>query len=221
MDEEALRIVELVDADEYLAGLFEAAEAVDDDEARKHAWSETYLLYREAMHRCARSVLSVPVAQDELRVVGGETAADVVGNALRGMMVKGFPQGRRDVKRYVLTCVKRRATDVVRSASGYKKVVDLGKDEIDDRPGIDRVLRREAVLQEVERNLHVLTERERYVITERVMRARPLKEVASELGVSDSYVSQLAKLALARLRPFVISATDRVEARQFSERGML
>lgn len=156
-----------------------------------------YLRHRDAMHKVAASVL---------REVGrASEAADVVHDAIVSIMASP-PQNVRDWEAFLVTAVKRRALDRIRSAEvrhagpefvdathGRAEDSDLSEDVAD---AIDQ----QEMAGQAWDCLSVLDERHRKAVWETVALGRPRSEVATELNVSPARVSQMTTRSLRLLR---------------------
>jgi RNA polymerase sigma factor (sigma-70 family) len=156
-----------------------------------------YLQHRDAMYRVAASVLREAGLVSE--------AGDVVQDAMLSIMTSP-PEGVQNWEALLVSTAKRRALDRLRSASVRHS--GGGLDETQDRaePGEDLAddvasavdSQREAAL--AWDSLAVLDNRHRKAVWDTVALERPRSDVAAELGVSQSRVSQMVTAALTKLR---------------------
>lgn len=168
-------------------------------------FAAAYLQHRVAMYRVAVSVL---------REVGRESEAeDVVSDAVVSLLASP-PEGVRNWEALLVTVVKRKALDRVRSAEVRKAgpPVDL---ERDDPPSEDDVA--DEVVSAIDRSrlagvawdgLSTLDERSRFAVWSFAALGRPRADIATDLGVSPGRVSQMVTAALQKLRAYVEGQTD-------------
>lgn len=156
-----------------------------------------YLRHRDAMHKVAASVL---------REVGRTTeAADAVHDAIISIMASP-PQNVRSWEAFLITAAKRKALDRIRSAEvrhAGPEFVEATHDRADDSDlaeDVADVIDRQKRADPVWGCLSVLDERHRKALWETVALERPRSEVAAELNVSPSRVSQMTTRSLALLR---------------------
>jgi RNA polymerase sigma factor (sigma-70 family) len=155
-----------------------------------------YLRHREAMHRVAASVLhSAGLADD---------AGDAVHEAILSIM-KSPPTDVLDWEAFLVTAVKRKALDRVKSAPvrhagpelterhDHTDNTDIAEDVADD---LDRQ-RLAAVAWDC---LSVLDERHRKAVWEFAALGRARDEIATELGVTPARISQMTRRALELLQ---------------------
>ena len=149
-------------------------------------WAALYEKHRDSMFRVAAKVL---------RDQGiAHQAEDAVSAAILSLMDKP-PTVVDNWEALLVTVAKRKALDIIKSA-GVARTRELVEDSYwaggDDADGaavmewIDKVRRAKQVVSEMD-------ERERYVLANFMIADRPRAEVASELGVSPSRISQMAR----------------------------
>ncbi|WP_253182721.1 sigma-70 family RNA polymerase sigma factor [Arthrobacter sp. SW1] len=170
-----------------------------------------YQRHRDAMYKMAYSVL---------RGAGRSSdAADVVSDAVVSIMTSP-PQNVRNWEAFLLTVVKRKALDRLKSAEVRHAGPALVEAVHDRTDGTDVV---EEVLDAVEREdraavigncLEALDERHRKAVWDTIALERPRAEVAAELNVSPSRVSQMTTRALALLRDEMRSRKEDDDGRQ-------
>lgn len=157
-----------------------------------------YAKYRDLMHRVAFVKLDPSGRADE--------ADDVVQDVIVGMM-GSMPSGVKNWEAYLVRAVQNKATDRLRSAAVKHDggPIDEATDhETESDPDIaDEVV--EAIEQQhrgaiVWDCLSVLDDRERKVLREYVVKGRPRKEVALELGVSPQRITQLRDAGFKKLK---------------------
>lgn len=159
--------------------------------------SALYLQHRDVMYKIAASVL---------REVGrASEAADVVQDAMVSIMTSP-PKDVRNWEAFLVTAVKRKALDRVRSAEVRHAGPELveadhdGADEADLAEDVSDALDRRNRAGQVWDCLSILDDRHRYAVWATVALERPRAQVADELGVSPARVSQMATRALKLLR---------------------
>lgn len=159
-------------------------------------WPALFLRHRVAMYRVAASVLREGGLADR--------AEDAVMDAIMSLM-NSPPPGVREWEAILVSAAKRRAIDILRSASTRHAGPTLADDH--DRPADSYVA--DDVAEYVDRQracavlwdkLAVLDARHRTVAWECVAMGRPRAEVAAELGVTPARVSQMRTKALELLR---------------------
>lgn len=160
-------------------------------------WAALYQKHRDAMYRAAARVLRAASREAE--------ADDAVMLAMESLM-KSPPSGVESWEAVMITAAKRRALDIVKSAWSKHSSGSVDLDSISELAGADFT---DELDDEIDRQragalawdaLATLDLRHRQVAWEYVAKGRPRAEVAAELGVSPSRVSQLAKESLDQLR---------------------
>ncbi|MFE5788381.1 RNA polymerase sigma factor [Rhodococcus erythropolis] len=155
-----------------------------------------YLLHRESMYRVAASLLRRAGLVDD--------AADVVHAAVLSILPSP-PTGVQNWEAFLVTAVKRKALDHLKSAA----VIHSGPEISEDHDCADAIDVAEDVADAVDRGrltglvteaLQGLDERLRVVAWEYIALNRPRVEVAAQLGVTPARVSQMKLEALAALR---------------------
>lgn len=130
---------------------------------------------------------------------------DVVSDAIMSIMASP-PQNVRNWEAFLITAVKRKALDRIRSAEVRHSGPELVEATHDRADGSDL---EEDVVEAVDRRkragavwdcLSILDERHRKAVWETAALERPRSQVAAELGVSPARVSQMVTRALALLR---------------------
>ena len=159
---------------------------------------ELYLRHREAMWRTAQRGLNGTA-------VGGVSAEDVVQQVVLELKVRGLPADRTapaQIEAYLLRSVRSRAIDAVRKMKRSERLPDADAFDPVDPGAVDPLTAAEqdSFMRHCDRLLGRLTPNERFAFEQRVRGQRPAKDVARELQVAPSRVSQLVKAALAKLR---------------------
>jgi RNA polymerase sigma factor (sigma-70 family) len=162
-------------------------------------WAALYLRHRDAMHRVAASVLREAGMADQ--------ANDVVQEAMTSLM-SSPPADVRSWEAIMVTAAKRKAYDLLRSAAVRRAGPELGPehdyaDPADIAQDVAEQVDRQRARAVVWDGLSVLDTRHRKVAWNYVALGRPRAEVAAELDVSPSRVSQMARRALEELRRYV------------------
>jgi RNA polymerase sigma factor (sigma-70 family) len=162
-------------------------------------WAALYDQHKDAMYRVARSVL---------RPAGREAEAEDAVMAAMESLMKSPPYEVDSWEAVMVTAAKRRAVDLLRSAAARHAGPPLEpEDDRSDRLGGSGLA--EDVAEQIDREragailwdkLALLDERHRIVVWEYKALGRPREEVAAELGVTPSRVSQIAIEALRVLR---------------------
>lgn len=170
-----------------------------------------YLLHRDAMYRMAYSVL---------RGAGRTSdAEDVVSDAVVSVMTSQ-PLNVRSWEAFLLTVVKRKALDRIKSAEvrhAGPALVEAVHDRTDGADIEDEVLdaiEREELAVRMDNYLEVLDVRHRKAVWETVALERPRAEVAVELNVTPSRISQMTTRALAQLRDEMSNRREANDGRQ-------
>jgi RNA polymerase sigma factor (sigma-70 family) len=159
-------------------------------------WAALYQEHRHTMYRVAARVL---------RNAGREAeAADAVMAAMESLM-KSPPRNVTNWEAMLVKTTKRRALDLLRSASVRHTGRELEPES--DAPDQTDVAAEVVELVDLRRGgayvwdaLASLDERHRKVVWEYVALGRPRQDVAAELGVTPARVSQMATKALRILR---------------------
>jgi RNA polymerase sigma factor (sigma-70 family) len=165
------------------------------------AWGEVYEAHREILWRIARRVLRIG-ADGSLR---GLSPEDVVLETMTGIMEKGV-DGVTNLRAFLRTSVQFTAVDMIRAdCTANRKAMLLLEDDVASAEEQALV----AVLAEKVREcMELLTPQEHTAITERVLKGRKAVDVAGDMGISDTRVSQLVKAGSDRLRPLVARELD-------------
>lgn len=159
-------------------------------------WAALYQKHRDAMYRVAARVLREAGRAGE--------AEDVVAAAMESLM-KSPPRDVRSWEAVLVTAAKRRALDILGSAT--VRHASSTDDSRVDEPAVGELA--DDVAEAVDRRraaaaawdkLALLDARHRKVVWEYVALERPRQDVAAELGVTPGRVSQMAKEALRILR---------------------
>ncbi|WP_420363276.1 sigma-70 family RNA polymerase sigma factor [Curtobacterium aetherium] len=166
------------------------------DLSTKEGIAAFYVGLRDVLHKVAASVLASVGAEHE--------AEDVVMTVVEELLKKR-PTGVANAEAYVVAMVKRRAVDAIRARhpkklagtpDAYEDLPDpedayaVAEDALDVQIGVAAVW--DAWV--------VLTEQERDVVSQVILRSQPQKEVAGRLGVTPARVSQVLSGALRKLR---------------------
>lgn len=161
-------------------------------------WGALYTANKDAMYRVVRAALRGPglLHHDD----------DVVQEAIRSLMASPPADGARNWEAVMVRAAKNKAIDLIRSAAVRKAgpeiedehyrpetYADMAEDASED---LDRQRR----AQQVHALLKVLPDRDRDVVWRRSGLEEPRKQVAVDLGVTPSRVSQITEAALERLR---------------------
>lgn len=165
------------------------------------AWGEVYEAHRVVLWRIARRVLDIGV-DGSLRGLGPE---DVVLETMTDIMEKGV-DGVTNLRAFLRSSVQFTAIDMIRAdRTANRKAPMLLEEDVasaEERAFV-------AVLAEKVREcMEVLTPQEYTALTERVLKGRKAVEVAREMGISDTRVSQLVKAGCDRLRPMIARELD-------------
>ncbi len=169
-----------------------------------------YAEHREAMLRSASAVLF----HSEDRIVDGVSATDVVQDVVLRLRERGLPRDIENLRAHLVTVTTRAAIDVLRK-SRIERRDALGKERIprheplppayadtwvDAGADVEEIVQRNLLREALLECLPALPEREQYVLRERIIQARPAKDVAAALQVTPQRVSQLVTAAARRLR---------------------
>ncbi len=148
-----------------------------------------YVKHGDMLHRVAAATL-----RGSGRV---EDSRDVVHDAFEEVLKGNVPDEVRDWKAFLITVVKRRALDRVKSAAVRKAGPSLDADTLvpvasdDLAEAVAAELDAERRAQQVREALAVLDARQRKVVEAFVFEERKQADIAAELGVNRSRVSQL------------------------------
>ncbi|MFL6137377.1 MAG: sigma-70 family RNA polymerase sigma factor [Frankiaceae bacterium] len=159
-------------------------------------WAAIYSRHRDAMYRVARSILREASL--------GDHAPDVVQDALTSLIASP-PDVVDNWQAFMVTAVKRKALDLIRSAPIRHAGPSLGDEHDFVAEGdlaeevAERVDRPQAEAR-VQEALSCLDARQRTVAWEYLALKRPRAEIAAKLEVSPARVSQIATEVLRRLR---------------------
>jgi RNA polymerase sigma factor (sigma-70 family) len=169
------------------------------------AWGQIYEVHREGLWRTARRVLRVGV-DGSLR---GLSPDDVVLDTMTEIMKKGVTSVT-NLRSFLVRSVRNRAIDMIRADStANRKAPLLIEDDVASAE--ERALL--AVLGEKVREcMEVLTPQEYTALTERVIKGRKAVEVARDMGISGTRVSQLVKAGCDRLRPLIAGELDDISS---------
>jgi RNA polymerase sigma factor (sigma-70 family) len=162
-------------------------------------WAALYDQHKDAMYRVARSIL---------RQAGREAETEDAVMAAMESLMKSPPHEVASWEAVMVAAAKRRAVDLLRSAAARHAGPPLEPEhDRSDRSGGLGLAEEVAELIDLERagailwdKLALLDERHRIVVWEYKALGRPREEVAAELGVTPSRVSQIAIEALRVLR---------------------
>lgn len=156
-----------------------------------------YALHGDAMHKVAASVLRPAGRHHE--------AADAVHDAIVSIMASP-PKDVRNWEAFLVSAAKRRALDrlgsaaVRRAGSALPSTIDDVADDVDIEQDVVEYIERARRAGIAWDSLSLLDDRTRKAVWEYIALERPRAEVAAELGVSPSRVSQMVKQALALLQ---------------------
>ena len=157
-------------------------------------WSDVYAEHGQAMRAAAIAAMKGPNTE-----ILGQSADDIVSGVVREMMVRGGLPDIANVRGYLTTAVRNRVRDLIRR-SRHEAPEAIGFDEKVGVDDIETPSDRAELARQALAGLDQVPERERYAIVERVMKHRPAKQVADELGVTPQRVSQLVNAGVGRLR---------------------
>jgi RNA polymerase sigma factor (sigma-70 family) len=162
-------------------------------------WAALYLRHRDAMHRVVASVLRDAGMADQ--------ANDVVQEAMTSLM-SSPPANVGSWEALMVTAAKRKAYDLLRSAAVRRAGSELGPehdhaDPVDVAEDVAEQVDRQRARAGVWDGLSVLDTRHRKVAWDYIALGRSRAEVAAELDVSPSRVSQMVRRALEDLRHYV------------------
>lgn len=172
------------------------------------AWAPIYAENVEAMKSKARQMM------------GGDHAAaeQAVHDAFGKLMKSGLPSNMRSIRAYLLVATESASIDAIRKTGREVPNSEAVETELSQVPGSDdvedtvlRLMRKDAIAEALNDALHLLSEKERYVIEERVKKGRAAVEVGAEIEVSGSRVNQLVIAALEKLRPFADNRIKNIE----------
>jgi RNA polymerase sigma factor (sigma-70 family) len=156
-------------------------------------WAAIYAEHGRAMRTAAMAALGGPDKE-----ILGKSADDIVGDVLAELMLKDLGPVT-NLRSYLTSAVRNRVRDLQRRSRHERpEAIDfdamVGVEDLEDP--IDRA----ELARQAKASLDELPERERYALVERIMKCRPAKDVAAELGIKPQQVSQLYNAALGRLR---------------------
>ncbi len=159
----------------------------------------------EAIYRAYRG----PMMATAARLLGGEhtqtlglSAEDIVDAVVTDLCagkVRLKPEIADRLGRYLRGVVANYAKTLMRQRRIDERA--MGKQHPMDLTDIEADVETIVLAEQVEERMHLLTERERYVIIENVMKERQVKDVADELGCSPQNISQIRRPALRKLFP--------------------
>lgn len=163
-----------------------------------------YVAYHGQMMHAAVQVLG-----SESNSTLGVSAADVVNNVVTCILTGDVKLPAKVADRlgaYLVGVVKKRALTCIRRRDGEARAFAKRhpRDESDVHADVETLV----LAEQVKARMHRLNERERYVIVQNVMKGRPVKEVAEELGCTPQYISQIRKPALRKLHPDLSFTAD-------------
>jgi DNA-directed RNA polymerase specialized sigma24 family protein len=159
----------------------------------------------EAIWRAYRG----PMKQAAARKLGADheqtlgcSADDVVGNVIADLYERKVkiraemadllrPYLRGIVANYANALIRQRMSD---TAAGVR---NLALELTDIATDVETMV----LAEQVQAKMHLLNERERYVVIENVIKSRPVKDVADELQCAPQNISQLRRPALRKLFP--------------------
>jgi RNA polymerase sigma-70 factor (ECF subfamily) len=172
-------------------------------------WAALYSQHRDAMWR---------VAQKVLRDRGlAHNADDAVHEAMKSLIASPPAAPVRNWEALMVNTARNRALDILKSAAVRKSIPGWDPADYDaPAPGdladdVAEALDSQQAGAIVPDLLAKLDDRVRRVAWEYIGLARPCKEVAVELGVTPSRVSQLARQALEELRVMIRKQVADVE----------
>lgn len=156
-----------------------------------------YLRHREAMHAVAASVLRGPGLLDYVE--------DVVMDVVTSVMEKPPSGTIENWEAYLVRVTKNKAIDLVRSAHirHHGGAIPIGLEPPTDDYTAEAVAERvddQVLGGHLWELMTQLGAQDRYVLSEVKGKGRPRDDVARELGVSPSRISQIATAALRKLR---------------------
>lgn len=156
-----------------------------------------YLKHRDALHRVAASVLRDRGLTDH--------ANDVVQDAFLSIMTSPPKAEVRNWEAFLVTAVKRKAIDRLRSAEVKHAGPELAEehdqaDVTDIADEATETVDRRRLAAKAYDALAVLDERQRKVAWDYLALERPRAQVAAELEVTPARVSQIAAEVVIRLR---------------------
>lgn len=160
----------------------------------RQAWADAYRLYATDVRVAARRALG-------LQRPGGLTSDDVVHDVFTNMMRRALPEDLVSLRSYLVVAARHVVLDAVKSRSARLEMVEDVETNAPPALGEDpeELAISSALYVRVLEHLTELTQNERYVFVQRVMKERRRDEVAQELGVTPQRVSQLVAVATAKL----------------------
>ena len=155
-------------------------------------WAVIWSEYGDLMLRVAHQVLRG-------RNPDGKSAEDVVGDVVAELMRTGALDGKKNVPGVLVTAVRWRCLDALRRG---KKQGPVDEIELVQVSGSDTEAQAfEQITNDTLADIiHRLSRAQQQVIRERIMKARPAKDVAADMGITPQRVSQIVKEALAAIR---------------------
>ncbi len=159
-------------------------------------WAAFYAEHGALMRRAAKSVLGKSATSDGATL--GVSVDDVVHQVMADLMEKGLPAGVRSIRGFLYRRIESRAKDA-RKRGVHQPELPEGADNTD---GTNVALEVEFRLESaaIVDALDELSERHRFVVIERVMKNRPAKEVAADLGIEPQGLPSLQRTAIDQLR---------------------
>jgi RNA polymerase sigma factor (sigma-70 family) len=157
-------------------------------------WAAIYAEHRRAMRAAAVTALGRLDTE-----ILGQSADDIVSGVVRELMVRGEVPTTTNLRGYLTAAVRNRVRDLMRRSRHEKP--DVG--DLDEMIGVDDIeapTDRAELVRQALNGLDHLPERERYAITERLMKRRAARDIAEELGVTPQRISQLVNAGLGRLQ---------------------
>ena len=149
-----------------------------------------YLEHRQTMWRAAQRVLLN-------ESVEGVSVEDIVQKVLLKVVEKGLPKDIDNVEAYVVAMTTNCAIDVLRKKIIHSQQPSETGQAIRDP---EAVVQRNILLDRTGKLIKELKPEEQYAVIQRVLLARPRKDVATEMGCSPSRVSQLVGDALRKIK---------------------
>jgi RNA polymerase sigma factor (sigma-70 family) len=155
-------------------------------------WGALYLAHRDAMYRVARRVLREGGVRRGLK----EAVEDVVQSVMESLL-KSPPPAVHNAEALLVRTTQRRAVDLLRSAHARHSSSESLNDQPDTAvPDFADVVTDSVTVKKL---LQLLPERDREVVIRRYAWDESQKEVADDLGVSPSRVSQIGREGLRTL----------------------
>lgn len=149
------------------------------------------------MYRAAHSVLG----GGKERSHQGLSACDVVQETMTRLMNTGMPT---DVNQeaFLVTATVRRGIDAVRRMRARPQTLVEHSESVEAllaKDDLEEVVAGAVLTKQVLSHLHVLSDKQRYVFVECVIKERSRTEVALEIGLSRARVGQLASESTRRI----------------------